>query len=67
MRWPMAEVELLENWMQLTPMTYATTDLPLRVPPDGPGSTKNKRGCDQLLVRMPQARTTVTRRSGADT
>ena len=29
MRWPMAEVQLLEDRTQLTPMTYAATDLPL--------------------------------------
>ena len=35
----MAEVELLEDRTQLTPMTYAATDLSLLVPPGDPNST----------------------------
>lgn len=34
----LAEVELLEDRTQLTPMTYAATDLPLQVPPGDPDS-----------------------------
>ena len=76
LRWQSADVELLEDRTQLTAMTYAATDLPLLVPPDGPVRLHRNVGHDnsrrdslliQLLDGMPQARTTVTRRSGTDT
>ena len=47
----LAEVERLEDRTQLSAMTYAATDLPLQVPPDGPDSTG--------MTTSPQQRLTI--------
>ena len=50
---PMAEMELLEDRAQLTPMPYAANGVPLLVPllvPSGDPSFAHSNGFDELIL-----------------